>query len=309
MIALITGASSGLGRSFARILAKRGFNLVIVARRRQRLIELKQELVHKYGVKVKILCHDLSDPEECKELYEEVEQANIDILINNAGFGVFGKFTETDLDAELQMIDVNIKAVHILTKLFVKKFVKRDHGYILNVASLAGFLAGPFFSSYYASKNYVLQLTKALYEELRDERSNVYVGAFCPGPVNTEFNDVAGADFATGGLDEMAAAEYAIEKMFDGQLIIVPSLTAKLAAAAAKVTPSKLLLAATGKLQKSRTVHERKQESESGEFELPVNTGADMKLRLSDEELDRAIAGINADLKHINTTEDEGERL
>ena len=191
------------------------------------------------------------------------------------------------------MIDVNIKAVHILTKLFLQKFEKRNYGYILNVASLAGFMAGPWFSSYYASKNYVLQLTKALYEELRAERSNVYVGAFCPGPVNTEFNEVAGAEFAVAGLNEMQAAEYAIEKMFDGQLIIIPSLYAKLTAAAAKVAPTKVMLAATGMVQRSRTVHEP-------EIPVPENTGADMKLRLSEEELEQAISGMYDDLKDIN---------
>lgn len=294
MIALITGASSGMGRCFAKILAKRGFNLVIVARRGQRLAELKREILDQYDVKVKILCHDLSKTEECKELFEEVKNVNIDILINNAGFGVFGKFTETDLDSELKMIDVNIKAVHILTKLFMQKFTARNFGYILNVASLAGFLAGPFFSSYYASKNYVLQLTKALYEELRTDKSNVYIGAFCPGPVRTEFNEVAGADFAVAGLDEMQAAEYAIEKMFDGQLVIIPSVTAKLAAAAAKVAPSKVLLAATGKLQRSRTVHEPHAPLADSE------PGGDMKLRLSEDEIDQALSGISDDIKDIN---------
>ncbi len=297
MIALITGASSGLGRSFAKILAKRGFNLVLVARRRPRLVELKQELTEKYGIKAKVLCHDLSDPDECKRLVEETERVNIDILINSAGFGVFGKFTETDLDRELEMIDVNIKAVHILTKLYLQKFVKRGHGYILNVASLAGFLAGPWFSSYYASKNYVLQLTKAIYEELRLQKSNVYIGAFCPGPVKTEFNDVAGAEFAVEGLDEMEAAEYALDKMFDGQLIIVPTVYGKLAAAAAKVMPSKMMLAATGAVQRSRTVHEP-------EMPVPVNTGADMKLRLSDEELDNALSGMYDDIREINEIND-----
>lgn len=294
MIALITGASSGMGRCFAKILAKRGFNLVIVARRGQRLAELKREILDQYDVKVKILCHDLSKKEECLELFDEVKNVNIDILINNAGFGVFGKFTETDLDSELKMIDVNIKAVHILTKLFMQKFTARNFGYILNVASLAGFLAGPFFSSYYATKNYVLQLTKALYEELRTDKSNVYIGAFCPGPVRTEFNEVAGADFAVAGLDEMQAAEYAIEKMFDGQLVIIPSVTAKLAAAAAKVAPSKVLLAATGKLQRSRTVHEPHVPLEDSE------PGGDMKLRLSKEEIDSALNGISDDIRDIN---------
>lgn len=293
MIALITGASSGLGRSFAKILAKRGFDLVLVARRRPRLVELKKELTEKYGIRAKVLCHDLSDPDECRQLVEEVERVSIDILINSAGFGVFGKFTETDLDRELQMIDVNIKAVHILTKLFLQKFVKRGHGYILNVASLAGFMAGPWFSSYYATKNYVLQLTKAIYEELRLEKSNVYIGAFCPGPVKTEFNEVAGAEFAVQGIDEMEAAEYALDKMFDGQLIIVPTVYGKLAAAAAKVMPAKMMLAATGAVQRSRTVREP-------ELEIPVSTGADPKLRLSGEELDRAISGMYDDIKEIN---------
>ena len=303
MIALITGASSGMGRSFAKILARRGFDLVIVARRKHRLVELKHELTEKYGVRVKVLCHDLSDPDECYELFDEVRSVNIDILINNAGFGVYGKFTETDLDAELKMIDVNIKAVHILTKLFMQKFTKRNYGYILNVASLAGFMAGPYFSSYYASKNYVLQLTKALYEEIRSDHLNVYIGAFCPGPVNTEFNETAGADFAVGGLDEMQAAEYAIEKMFDGQLIIIPSWYAKLTAAAAKVTPTKVLLAATGKVQKSRTVHEKT-------ADITPNGNGDMKLRLSEDELDRAVSGMYNDILDINDMNGrKGERL
>lgn len=252
MIALITGASSGMGREMAIGLAKRGFNLVIVARRRQRLLELKKEIVEKYGVKVKVIVRDLSKTEECIGLFNDVEKANIDIVINNAGFGVFGGFTETSLDDELRMIDVNIRAVHILTKLFLQKFKKRNSGYILNVASLAAFMAGPLFSSYYASKNYVLQLTKAIYEELRMEKSNVYVGAFCPGPVRTEFNETSGADFAVKGMDEKDAAEYALEKMFDGELIIVPTFGSKFLAAASRFVPTKMFLAATGMVQKKR---------------------------------------------------------
>lgn len=252
MIALITGASSGMGRQMAIGLAKRGFNLVIVARRKQRLYELKKELMETYGVKVKVIAKDLSRPEECIELYNEVEKANIDIVINNAGFGVFGAFDETPLEDELKMINVNITAVHILTKLFLQKFKKRNSGYILNVASLAAFMAGPLFSSYYASKNYVLQLTKAIYEELRMEKSNVYIGAFCPGPVRTEFNEISGAEFAVRGMDEKDAAEYALEKMFDGELIIVPTMGSKFLAAVSRFVPTKMFLAATGKVQKKR---------------------------------------------------------
>ncbi|MBQ8411315.1 MAG: SDR family NAD(P)-dependent oxidoreductase, partial [Ruminiclostridium sp.] len=119
MIALVTGASSGIGRAMALGFAKRGFNLIIVARRVQRLVELKQEITEKYGVKVRIFAHDLSKVDECKKLFEEVSRVNVDVVVNSAGFGVFGSFDETDLDDELKMIDVNIKAVHVLTKLFL----------------------------------------------------------------------------------------------------------------------------------------------------------------------------------------------
>lgn len=270
MIALITGASSGLGWEAAKSFAKRGFNLVLVARRRQRLFELKEEILAKYPKrKIKIICRDLSKTEECKALYEDVKNANIDILFNNAGFGVFGSFADTSLEDELKMIDVNIKAVHTLTKLFLRRFRLRNHGYILNTASLAGFMAGPYFSSYYASKNYVLQLTKAVHEELRAEHSNVYIGAFCPGPVKTEFNETAGAEFAIRGLNAHTAVEYAIEKMFDGQLIIVPTLIAKATVLAARVTPTRLMLAATGKVQRARKVRTPAKEDDS----LSVNHG------------------------------------
>ncbi len=252
MIALITGASSGIGRAMALGFAKRGFNLIIVARRRQRLIELKEEVQKKYGVKVRMFCHDLSKTEECIKLFEETEKVNVDVVVNSAGFGVFGRFDETDLYDELKMIDVNIKAVHTITKLFLQKFKKRDCGFILNVASIAGFMAGPEFSSYYASKNYVLQLTKAIHEELRHAKSNVYIGAFCPGPVRTEFNEIAGAEFAMAGISDVEAAEYAIEKMFDGQMVIVPTAAAKLLTVASRVVPTNIMLAATGAVQRSR---------------------------------------------------------
>ncbi len=252
MTALVTGASSGIGRSMAIELAKRGYNLILVARRKQRLFELKQEITSKYGVKVRWFSLDLSQKEACVELYKRVEHVTVDVLINCAGFGVFGAFDETDLESELKMIDVNIKAVHILTKLFLRKFKARNKGYILNVASIAGFIAGPDFSSYYASKNYVLQLTKAIYEELRHSRSNVYIGAFCPGPVCTEFNEVSGAEFAVAGISDATAASYAISHMFRRELIIVPTATAKLVALASKLVPEKILLAVTGKVQYSR---------------------------------------------------------
>lgn len=267
MIALITGASSGIGRAMAKNLASKGFNLILVARRHERLDELKAELKSKYDIRVKVICKDLSVVQNCIDLHDEVKKVNIDILINNAGFGLFGRFDQTDLDTELKMIDINIKAVHVLTKLFLKDFRERNYGFILNVASIAGFMAGPMLSTYYATKNYVLQLTKAIYEELRADGCNVYIGALCPGPVKTEFNEVAGAEFATAGITDTEAADYAINKMFDGELIIIPTAKIKATALAARLTPTKLMLKATMAVQRARTEmgKEENEQSENGE--------------------------------------------
>lgn len=252
MIALITGASSGLGEEFAKQLAKMGFNLILTARRKERLVQLKRDIQKSCDVKIKLLSYDLSEAKQCKALYEKVKDLNIDIVINNAGFGLFGKFTDTDLDRELQMIDVNIKAVHILTKLFVKDFRRRNYGYILNVASIAGYMAGPLMSTYYAGKNYVLQLTKAISQELKHDKINVYIGALCPGPVNTEFNRVAGAQFSIGGASASETVRYAIKQMFLRKTIIIPKYEIKALAVLSKALPSKLLLTLTYYAQTAR---------------------------------------------------------
>jgi len=238
MKALITGASSGIGRDMARVLSNMGHDLILVARREDRLIELKNEL----KTDVKIIVADVSTYESCLDIYNKVKDDNIDILINNAGFGIFGRFTDIDLEKELNMIDVNIKAVDILTKLFLKDFKKRNSGYILNVASSAAFLPGPLLSSYYASKAYVLRLTEAIYEELRREKSKVYIGTLCPGPVKTEFDEVANVKFSLKGLTSEYVAKYAINKMFKRKLVIVPGFIMKCARFLAKIAPSKLVL-------------------------------------------------------------------
>ena len=196
MIALVTGASSGIGRDVARSLAKHGLNLIITARRIDRLQELKAELIRDYGVKVHVIAADLSDTKQCIELHRRVKKYNIDVFVNNAGFGVFGEFTDTDLNRELDMLDVNVKAFHTLFKLFLQDFRKRDYGYILNTASSAGFFPGPCFSSYYASKAYVVRMTQAVHEELRADHSHVNVSMLCPGPVQTEFMDKARVNFS-----------------------------------------------------------------------------------------------------------------
>jgi short-subunit dehydrogenase len=248
MIALITGASSGIGRDMARVLSKVGYDLILVARREERLLELKSEL----KTQTDIICMDISSKDACFSLYEKVKDKDIDILINNAGFGVFGEFLKTDIEKELNMIDLNIKAVHILTKLFLKDFKEKNKGYILNVGSSASFCPGPLLSSYYASKAYVLRLTEAIYEELRRDKSKVYVGVLCPGPVDTEFNKVADVKFNIKGLTSDVVAKYAIKKMFSRKLIISPGLLMKVTRFFCKIMPDKLILKVCYNIQRKK---------------------------------------------------------
>lgn len=238
MLALITGASSGMGRDMARVLSSYGYDLILVARREDRLLKLAKEL----KTNVKIITLDLKSEKNVFKLYDMVKKDNIDILINNAGFGLFGEFAKTDLDIELKMIDLNIKAYHILTKLFLQDFIKKDSGYILNVCSSAGFMAGPRLSTYYATKNYVTKLTMAINEELRRSKSNVHISALCPGPVATEFNKVAKGTFAIREADSFKVAEYAINKMFKHKMIIVPTLLMKLTLFFNRFAPHRLSL-------------------------------------------------------------------
>ena len=238
MKALITGASSGIGKNMAYVLANKGIDLILVARNKEEMLKIKE------NVKVNVLVIELNLLKEKNvfKLYEMCKDENIDILINNAGFGLFGIFTEADLTRELEMIDLNIKAYHILTKLFLKDFVEKDKGYILNVASSAGFMAGPRLSTYYATKNYVLKLTMAINEELRQSGSNVVVSALCPGPVNTNFNKVAMGEFSIKEASPKYVSEYAIDKMFKKKMIIVPTLRIKLGIFLLRLIPYRLQL-------------------------------------------------------------------
>ena len=245
MRALITGASSGMGRDMARVLSKMGYDLILVARRKNRLLELKQEL----DGNVTIIPMDLSIEENCFKLYEKVKSKQIDVVINNAGFGLFGEFVKTDLDTELKMIDLNVRAYHILTKLFLQDFVRRDAGYILNVCSSAGFMAGPRLSTYYATKNYVTKLTMAINEELRVAKSHVTICALCPGPVATEFNRVAHGTFAIREASSYEVAEYAIDKLFQRKMIIVPTIMMKLTLFFNRFAPHRLALFIAYKIQ------------------------------------------------------------
>ncbi len=243
MKALITGASSGLGWEMAIILAEMGYDIIAVARREDRLKELKKIL----KTNVDIKCLDVTKSEDLAQIAACLDE--VDVLINNAGFGVFGDFCSTDLEQELKMIDTNVKAVHILTKLAAQKFKEKDRGYILNVASLASFFPGPLFGGYYASKAYVLRLSQALHEELRREKSKVKISVLCPGPVRTEFEDVAKVRFGSGEepaskmiiADKRKVAEHAIKQMFKGKLIIIPGALMRMAIFFRRILPEKML--------------------------------------------------------------------
>lgn len=249
MKALITGASSGIGKDMAIILAEKGYDLILVARRIDRLNQLKESITN---VDVQVIQADLSKEESCIELYNLVNPKEIDFLINNAGFGLCGEFLTADLDAELEMIKTNITAVHILTKLFLKDFVERNSGIILNVASSAAYMAGPYMSTYYATKNYVRRLTQAIYQELKEKNSKVKISCLCPGPVDTEFNKVANANFAIPGLKSIDVARYAIEKSEKGKLSIVPGALMKIGTFLLSFTPEKLMLKVSANIQKKK---------------------------------------------------------
>ncbi len=239
MRALVTGASSGIGRDMARYLAGKGWDLVVVARRTDRLETLKEELSN-----VDVICigADLSVVDECKRVYEQTKGLQIDMLINNAGFGLAGEFIDTDLDTELKMIDTNITALHVLTKLYLNDFYKRDSGVILNVASSAAFMAGPLLNTYYATKNYVYRLTQAIYQELKERKSKVKISVLCPGPIRTEFLDVANVGFIIKGLDSDYVAKLAVDKALKGKLIVIPGTMMKLGKFMLRFTPEKLML-------------------------------------------------------------------
>ena len=243
MKALITGASSGLGRDMAHVLSEMGYDIIAVARRKDRLETLKSEL----KTDVEIVCADITDKEQCNIVAEKA--AEVVVFINNAGFGVYGDLCSSNLDDELAMIDTNIKALHILTKSVAITFKERGNGYILNVASLAAFFPGPLFGAYYASKAYVLRLSQALAEEMKQAKSGVHVSVLCPGPVHTEFEKVAKVNFGTGMekggdlviLKSRFVAEYAIKKMFAGKTVIIPGFLMKMAVFCRHILSDKML--------------------------------------------------------------------
>ena len=245
----ITGASSGIGLAFAHAYAQKGYRLILTARREERLKKIAARL----DVPCRIVAADLSSEAECKKVCEVLKQEQIDIFINNAGYGTCGDFLETDLDKELGMIRVNVEAMHILCKEVLRQMEFRGQGTILNVASSAGLLpGGPYMATYYATKSYVVSLTKSIHEELRRKKCKVYVCALCPGPVDTEFNQRADVEFALPGITPQECVAEALRGMFLHRTIIVPTLMVRLGCSLQKLVSDSILLPVIGSKQKSK---------------------------------------------------------
>ena len=251
MKALITGASSGIGLECAKYLASKKIELILVARNKEKLEEIQQQL----STKTTIVVMDLSSVQKVKELCALIKNESIDILINNAGFGLFGEFNSTDLTKELDMINTNIKAVHLLTKFVLRTMVSKNSGYILNVASSAGLMpGGPLMATYYATKAYVVSLTRSINYELKKSKSKVVVSALCPGPVDTNFNNVAGVKFGSKPLDAKFVARYAIDQMIlKNKMIIIPGTKMKLAKFFSRFLSDKAMLRIAYHFQKKKT--------------------------------------------------------
>ncbi len=246
---LITGATSGIGREFAKRYAAQGYRLLLSGRREERLKELQNSL----STEVKYFVCDLSKEEDCFALLKHYENESIDIFINNAGFGTTGNFLHTDLNKEISMVKVNDIAMHLLMKCMLQKMQKQGYGTVLNVASSAGILpGGPYMATYYASKAYMVSLTRGVAIELKEQNSPLYVAALCPGPVNTEFNENADVIFALKGISVETCVDECLKGMAKKKTIIVPTLPMRLLLTIQHIVPMPLLMKIVARQQKQK---------------------------------------------------------
>ena len=235
MKVLITGASSGIGREMAKLLAEQFDQMVLVARDQARLTELQQTINQAYpAVNVTTISLDLSLAEHCRQLH--AMHPDVDLLINNAGFGDCEPFVAAPLEKDLAMINTNVVALHVLTKLYLATMQARNSGQILNVGSIAGFMPGPLMATYYATKNYVVRLSEGIREELRRAKSKVKISVLCPGPVDTNFAKTANVQFNFNGVNSTKVARYAVKHLH--QFYIVPTFKIRLARFAMSLLPS-----------------------------------------------------------------------
>lgn len=246
--ALVTGASSGIGLDLARLLAADGYHVILVARSEEKLRTLAGELGN-----ASVIVADLAQSPAPEELF--AKSGPVDVLINNAGYGLVGAFVETDLKKELEMIQLNIASLTHLTKLYLRPMVERRSGRILNVASTAAFQPGPLMAVYYASKAYVLSFSEAIADELRN--SGVTVTALCPGPTATGFAGAAGMESTrlftlAAPMSSAAVARFGYQAMLRGTRVAVPGMRNKLLTQSLRVTPRRMVTSIVRKLQESR---------------------------------------------------------
>jgi short-subunit dehydrogenase len=252
--ALITGGSGGIGLEIARIHAQKGGDLILTARSKDKLDNIKKEFENRFNIKTDIIIKDLALPNASKELFDEVKSGKmkVDYLINNAGFGYFGKFTDTDWTKELNMINLNITALVHLTKLFLKDMLTSGSGKIMNVSSIAGFQPGPLMSVYYASKSFVLSFSEAIAEEL--DGTDVTVTTLSPGPTETDFQKNAELEKSNlfkrlSAEDPKFVAEYGYQAMLEGKRIAIPGIMNKITAQSSRFVPRKLVTKAVKMIQ------------------------------------------------------------
>jgi short-subunit dehydrogenase len=250
--ALITGASSGIGLDLARVMAP-DFDLIITARNQSELEKLARELEARHGNHVHVIPADLSQPQAAEQLFTEIQRSSltVDLIINNAGFGAYGPFAQSDLQSDLAMVQVNIAALTALTRLALPGMLERRHGRIMNVASTAGFQPGPLMSVYYATKAYVIMFSEAIANELKG--SGVTVTCLCPGPTGTQFASRANMEksrlFKLGAMDSVSVAKAGYKGMMAGKTIVVPGLLNKTLAFSVRFSPRKLVTAISRSLQ------------------------------------------------------------
>ena len=243
--ALITGGSVGIGAALADVFAAHGHDLILVSRTRAKLEARGREIHERFGVDVVCIPEDLADPQGARRLSEAIAARGLDVhfLVNNAGVGLYGKFSTTDLDAELKMIQLNVTSVVDLTKRLLPSMIARRSGRILNVASTAAFVPGPWMSVYYASKAFVLSFSQAIDYELKP--SGITVTTLCPGPTESEFKVRAGSQrsrlFQTFVMDAPRVARVGYEAMMKGKAVAIPGMRNKLVPIAARLTPRPVL--------------------------------------------------------------------
>lgn len=253
---LVTGASGGIGEELARLLAADRHDLVLVARSRDKLARLAEELGGKHDISARVIARDLAFPASPREIFDETEGAGVrvDVLINNAGFGSYGPFAETDAEKELEMLQVNVVALTHLTKLFLPAMIARGRGRIMQVASTAAFQPGPLMAVYYASKAYVLSLSEALSNEC--EGTGVTVTALCPGPTETGFVAAAGMEksklFEANVMDARPVAVAGYRGMLDGRAVVIPGFRNSLMARAVGFAPRSLVTKIVRRVQETR---------------------------------------------------------